>query len=344
MLVQLHILMRLRRHADESAHNALRLIKVGFLLAHGGPYIMNTERTFLAPFAKTERTKTQIQEFQAAIKTFIDSAGYGVVREVDVQADEEIWGFRLTRRIPNDLNVRAGEIIHNLRSALDQMTAELAVRISNKSDSKVEFPFGRNVDEFEIALGKQKKLPPAAKVMIRELQPYQGGNPILWLLHSVNRRDKHRMGLVPIQLRSAKRVSYLVLWYGVALVMGSRKGQHLINERRLTDADYLRLAVAMRPWGIYGTTKQDLKTGRPFGRVLGPVITSDDAVPGATDDGMEFLTTTPGAKFETDFQPSFDIAFRDVGTSKREPIIHILTQLRDLVERILLTFERRFFP
>ena len=301
--------------------------------------------TFIAPFAKTEWAKTQIQDLQTAIKSFVDAAGYKIVREVDVDADEEIWGFKLTRSIPTELNVRVGHILHDLRSALDQMAAELAVRISRRSESGLEFPFGRDVNEFEKALGKQKKLPPAAKAMIRELQPYPGGNPLLWMLHAVNRRDKHRMGLVPIQLRSTKTVSYLAIWYGTGLVMGSRKGQHLINERRFSNADYLRLGALGRVWGAYGLMKIDLKTGDPLGPgSANRIITSDDAVPGAADEGMEFLTTTPGAKFKTDFQPSFDIAFRDVGTREREPIIHVLTQLRDLVERILLTFERRFFP
>jgi hypothetical protein len=63
----------------------------------------------------------------------------------------------------------------------------------------------------------------------------------------------------------------------------------------------------------------------------------------SADDSMEFLTTTPGAKFKTDFKPSFDVAFKDVGAFEGEPIVHVLHQARDLVERILLTFRRRFF-
>jgi hypothetical protein len=304
---------------------------------------MNSERAFLAPFEKTERAKTQIQDLKIAIKSFFESVSYQVVREVDPEAIEEIWGFQITTKIPGALSIMAGEILHNLRSALDQLAAELAVRIAKRTESKVEFPFGRDFNEFETALRKQKKLPLAALPLIRALKPYKGGDPLLWLLHSANRTDKHRMGLVPIQLRSSWKMSYLTLRYGQALVIGSRKGQHLCVENRLSNEDYGRLAVQDRAWGIYGTMKQDPRTGRPLGPTLGPAIISDAALPKTSEESMPFLTTTPGTKFETDFQPSFDVAFREIWGLEREPIVHVFGRLRDLVERILLTFEKRFF-
>jgi hypothetical protein len=198
--------------------------------------------SFVAPLAKVERAKTQINDLDVAIKAFFASAGYEIVSECYPETDEEVWRFHLDCKLPNDLSVRTGEILHNLRSSLDQMLAEIVVRISHRSESKVEFPFGLNFGEFETSIGKQKKLPPDAIQMIRNLQPYNGGDPLLWLLHSINRRDKHRMGLVPVNLRTTGAVSYLSVWYGQALVIGSRGGQRLSVEKRFSDVEYLRLA------------------------------------------------------------------------------------------------------
>jgi hypothetical protein len=178
--------------------------------------------------------------------------------------------------------------------------------------------------------------------MIRNLQPYNGGDPLLWLLHSTNRRDKHRMGPVPVNLRTAGAVSYLSVWYGQALVIGSRGGQRLSVEKRFSDVEYLRLAGVGRTWGMYGLSILDPISGLPIVPDLGNRISFDNLGPGTAEETFEFLTATPGTKFKT--KPSFDVSFGNISGLEREPIIHVLSNLRDLVERILLTFQHRFFP
>jgi hypothetical protein len=305
---------------------------------------MNLIPAFVAPFAKTERAESQINDLNLAIRAFFEATPYEIVSEVDPQADEEVWRFQLTRTLPNDLAIRTGEIFHNLRSALDQMLAEIVVRVSKRSETRVEFPFGLTVDEFETALRKQKKLPADAGPILRGLKPYKGGDPLLWLLHSANRRDKHRMGLVPVNLRTAGKVSYLSLRYGQALVIGSRGGQHLTCERKITDGDYVRLGVKDRSWGAYGTSVLHPVSGLPLVPNPDAHLSFDNLGPGRAEESYEFFTATPGTKFKTDFEPTFDVAFRDVEGLERKPIVHVLAQLRDLVERILVTFEKRFFP
>ena len=96
------------------------------------------------------------------------------------------------------------------------MLSEIVVKISKKSNSSVGFPFGRDFGEFEAALLKQKKLPMDVIAMIRTLQPYNGGDPLLWMLHNTNNRDKHRFGLVPINLaRRQNKLPVCLVWYGL---------------------------------------------------------------------------------------------------------------------------------
>ena len=47
------------------------------------------------------------------------------------EADEEVWRFQLTLKLPNHLAIRTGEIFHNLADiVLDQMLAEIVARVS----------------------------------------------------------------------------------------------------------------------------------------------------------------------------------------------------------------------
>ena len=59
---------------------------------------------------------------------------------------------------------------------------------------------------------------------------------------------------------------------------------------------------------------------------------------------VEFVTCAPGTKFHTDMKPLCKIAFGEIEAIKAEPIVAVLHQMRDLGERILRAFERRFFP
>jgi hypothetical protein len=59
---------------------------------------------------------------------------------------------------------------------------------------------------------------------------------------------------------------------------------------------------------------------------------------------LEFLAIVPGTKVDTDCKPTIDVAFTKTPGLEREPIGIALHQMRQLVEGILLTFEKRFFP
>jgi len=58
---------------------------------------------------------------------------------------------------------------------------------------------------------------------------------------------------------------------------------------------------------------------------------------------MEFIAVTPGAKFKSDLKPTFDITLAEIPALKREPIIITLHQISQLVEGIVLAFEKGFF-
>lgn len=295
----------------------------------------------LAPMAKIERTKTQIEEFHVAVRKFLDATPYKIVSTIYPDADEEVWSFRLTQKLPPDLSVRCGEILHNLRTALEQTLIEVIVTRDNGVQTGIAFPIGKDEEKFRDALRKQeKRLPPDAVPLIEALKPYKGGNNLLWLLHNTNRDDKHRVGLVPVNVRTGGQNSFLSTWDGQALVIGSRGGLHMTCERWVTPQKLAELSG--RPTGLFGLCALDPVTGLPNGPFRGRLIYTNHG-PGSPEESYEFLTTTPGTKFKTDFQPLFEVAFRDFEAFEREPVANVLHQVRDLVEHTILAFRSRFF-
>ena len=276
-------------------------------------------------FAKTERAKAQIDDLNARIRAFFRPRPYEMVFDIN-EKDEQVWSFRLTTKISIELSVVIGEILHNLRSPLDQMLCAVALQ-HGLSEDYVQFPSGVSIDKFKARLKDQKKLgiPTDALAIVEAAKPYKGGNDLLHALMELNRRDKHRVGIVPINLPAQMSFSQIVFMEGIPLVVGPRTGQHLLQSKPRPTRE--ELAALKKPTAIF-----DARPGRIHFTEFGPL----------GDKGMEFMTTTPGAQFYADFQPALDIAFDDVGLNG-QPVVAALNQMRDLIEGILLAFEKRFF-
>jgi hypothetical protein len=255
----------------------------------------------LGIFAKVERAKTHIINLEERFKAYIDSGPYETASEVNTDQTEEVYRFKLVKKLPLELHAIAGDAFHNLRTALDNLACAIAVR-NGKTTSGTYFPFGETIDKFEDALiDKAKKLPPAARDMIRTLKPYKGGNDLLWLVHRADLSDKHSVPLQTV-LSNVLRLTGVIFWEGRGLVIGPRDGQHFLM------GGY----VPTRRWS---GQKHDL----------------------------EFLTVTPGARFQTDFKPTFDIVIKNVNGFEGQPVIAVLHQASQAVERILIDFENAFF-
>lgn len=253
--------------------------------------------------AKVDRAETQIDNLEREVRKFISTNSYDITSNLNFDKTEQIWRFRLRNKDTVHLSVLAGEIGHNLRTSLDNLMCEIADQHAGRRD-RTYFLFGKTLDIFEIQVRqKTRDLPPDAIELVRGLQPYKGGNDLLWAIHDLNRDDKHP-GLDPISNVQGWQLSSIATANGLPLIIGSRWGQHLVCD-------------GYKPKFL--------------------------AIEAMHEDG-EFLTTTPGAEVHFQGQPTFQIAFRDVEGFKLEPVVEVLHQMRDLVESIFLTFERRFFP
>ncbi|MGA8493511.1 MAG: hypothetical protein WB711_24030 [Terriglobales bacterium] len=88
----------------------------------------------------------------------------------------------------------AGDVIHNLRSALDHLTFQL-VEVGGARQGKmhdIRFPIFPTSESYEA--GKMRKIEGMRREAIEaidRLKPYKGGNDALWLLSKLDNTDKH---------------------------------------------------------------------------------------------------------------------------------------------------------
>ena len=168
------------------------------------------------PRAKLKRVKYQIKTLDYECQRFFSrQIGGAVIGKTDRKTGFEALTNPIDAPempdVPLDWAILVGEIAHNLRSALDGVICQLAIRSNPGSDwrlckeKRTAFPVFLKGPH---AVAKRERfsrkrlayLRPAYVTRIEGLQPYKRGNghrrSTLWLLHELNNADKHR--LVPV--------------------------------------------------------------------------------------------------------------------------------------------------
>lgn len=113
-----------------------------------------------------------------------------------------LWGdFPSVPTISFDAVCLAGDVIHNLRAALDHLAQHLALigcpTLTDKELRQIEFPIAETYAKYESGkTGKVKGIKPDAIEAIDSLKPYGDGDgefsALLWRLHALDNIDKHR--------------------------------------------------------------------------------------------------------------------------------------------------------
>lgn len=120
--------------------------------------------------------------------------------EVDPHPIVFSWGDNphpIVKVLAFDAVCLAGDIIHNLRSALDHLAMQLALlgnpNLSDKELKQIEFPIAESPEKYENSKARQLNgIRTDAMHAIDRLKPYKGGNDDLWNLHVLDIIDKHR--------------------------------------------------------------------------------------------------------------------------------------------------------
>ena len=239
-------------------------------------------------FLKLKRAHEQKRALKAEIASFIEThKPDAITRCVDPQTGEIVLKY-IAPELPLMWSVQIGEILHNLRSSLDNIVYKLVELEGEKAPriGMVGFPICSDSKEFE---DKGRKmiagLTDKSAALVRSLQPYHRGQAdrhVLTMLNDLAKIDRHRMVHLCVVEAKVKRLEVQPLKSKPGRVYSAPAGV-LKN-----GAEVLRLPPA--------TTRADLKIDT---RISFSVSIQEETVSGDLRDAGVILDFVGWQAFDT---------------------------------------------
>ena len=162
--------------------------------------------------AKIQRAQDQIERLARDIEASCEDQRALFSEELRPDVGDKIWIFRgETPIVPIEYSIRLGEIVYNLRSALDQLVWQL-VHANYKAPSHLnEFPIFDDESRFNEAIKRKLKgVSQESSAKIKEMQPFSKNDKWspLKTLHSLCNIDKHRSVILPYYTLDRCSVTY----------------------------------------------------------------------------------------------------------------------------------------
>ncbi|MDE2734093.1 MAG: hypothetical protein OXI72_06845 [Gemmatimonadota bacterium] len=156
--------------------------------------------TFEGVNAKVARADNGLTSLKDEMNRFCKELWRSVNREIREDTDEQIWIYRgETPKVPLGWSVRIGEILYNLRSALDHLVWQLVLINGQTPGQYNSFPIVSDKSKWDKEKSRKLKgISQKDEEMIRRLQPYTGGINLpfdvsaFWALHTLCNIDKYR--------------------------------------------------------------------------------------------------------------------------------------------------------
>ncbi len=156
--------------------------------------------TLVGIHAKLLRAEHQISWITDESHKLCADIQQSIVREVHEDIDKQVWVYRgEMRRPPVEWSIIVGEILYNLRSALDHLVWQLVLANGQNPGRHNEFPIVLNHESWGQTRGRALKgVSQRHEAMIGFLQPYNAGIGIqfdigmLKVLNDLGNKEKHR--------------------------------------------------------------------------------------------------------------------------------------------------------
>lgn len=251
---------------------------------------------------KIERAKKHINDLDVSCKSFFSSDPYIVETKSDPKTGQHAYHLIGVKDVLPTISTIVGDILQNLRSALDHMAFQLfKVGPGGRSGGDgrhIYFPIFDDATKYKSGvIGKVKGMRQDAIDAIHAVKPYKGGNEVLWRLHALNNLDKHRLLITAVSSLSAHSILPSVRAKMVKGFRGSRPNDPIPD--------------------LHGTLMDvrhvPLKAG-------------------------DILLAIPESEVEQYMQFHFIITFAETGIIEGEPIIETLHQMADLIDNIVAIF------
>ncbi|MGQ0509881.1 MAG: hypothetical protein ACT4P9_04645 [Betaproteobacteria bacterium] len=158
---------------------------------------MTVEEKLSGVKVKIERANKHILELDEAIKGFRNARPYKIALNHDLKTGKPISAKLISiEGVPDPLAAIAGDVIQNLRSALDHLAHQLWLMVPGADPTvEVNFPFWNEPAKFKSALSRKiKRCRQDAIDVLGAVEPCKGlkGHQ-LWVLNRLNNVDKHRL-------------------------------------------------------------------------------------------------------------------------------------------------------
>jgi hypothetical protein len=246
--------------------------------------------------AKQQRAQEHINELQRIIDVWrkFDQNAFGI--KVNPHTGDVTYYLKRVPALPESVALIVGDILHNLRSALDYMACGMVVAGGGKITSKTKFPVREVAEDWEKSgLEMVRGAKQEALEALRRIGPYKAGNYFLWLLHRLNNIDKHRL-LIPVGAINSGRT----------LTPNEQAAEPKRGEKAIfVDTPRGRIKVSARPNSQF-----------------------------LLHDGQELLTVT-AAEAENQMGFVFDIEIREPPLTEGTPVTFLLALMSSEVSVVL---------
>lgn len=147
------------------------------------------------PVSKFDWAHVHLAALRAEVARFLESAPYRLETRLNAEGRCE-YVVAKADLPPDSLALIAGDLLFNLRGALDHLAQLLYLIGSNTTTSArhVSFPIAASEQAFKDVLPRRTNgMRQDAIDFIVSLRPWEGGNDDLWHLNELNNIDKHRL-------------------------------------------------------------------------------------------------------------------------------------------------------
>jgi hypothetical protein len=248
---------------------------------------------------KTERAKEHIGDLDSAMSIFHNGKPYEFSTKRDPQTRQLIYYMSKVDCVPMCFATITGDIIQNLRSALDHLAQQLfLVGTSNPRPGRhTSFLIEQSAGKYKTRLPRRTKgMRQDAISALSAIEPYKGGKGHeFWVLHELNNIDKHRL---------------------LVTVGSTFQG---INVAALGPARIERLI------------------GSPVPSADVFLIAADN--PGPLKVGNKLFIDAPDAEVNEKMDFRFDIALSEPGVIDGKPLLETVQHFHDLVSDTVLRFK-----
>lgn len=169
------------------------------------------ESLFMGARLKLDWASGHFNTLVAALDQFAQTRPYKFVVQHHPEIPSHHYKPYLTSAPPDSLALILGDVVHNLRSALDHVAFALVKRARVEPHSQLVFPIRSSRKKVieQIDSGQLRLLgTDMCQLIIDDIEPYEGGNGAdLYTLHKLDNLDKHRELIPTMQLSRVHGIS-----------------------------------------------------------------------------------------------------------------------------------------